>query len=39
MVSPMGSNVGDDKGWDEKVISTAMDAGSGSGDNRYGKDV
>ena len=33
MVSPMGGNVGDDKGWDEKVISTAMDAGSSSGDN------
>ena len=37
MVSPMGGNVGDDKGWDEKVISTAMDPGSG--DNGYGKDV
>ena len=36
MVSPMGDNVGDDKGWDEKVISTAMDAGSG--DIEYGKD-
>ena len=39
MVSPMEGNVGDDKGWDEKVISTAMDAGSGSVDNGYGKDV
>ena len=39
MVSPMGSNVGDDKGWDEKVISIAMDAGSGFGNNGYGKDV
>ena len=26
MVSPMGGNVGDDKGWDKKVISTAMSA-------------
>ena len=39
MVSPMGGNVGDDKGWDEKVISTAMDTGYSSGDNGYGKDV
>ena len=39
MVSPMGGNVGDDKGWDEKVISTTMDVGSGSGYNSYGKDV
>ena len=37
--SPMGGNVGDDKGWNKKVISTAMDASSGSGDNGYGKDV
>ena len=37
MVSPMGGNVGDDKGWDEKVISTAM--GVGSSDIGYGKDV
>ena len=37
MVSPMGGNVGDDKGWDEKVISTAMAAGSSN--TRYGKDV
>ena len=39
MVSLMGGNVGDDKGWDEKVISTVMDIGSGSSDNGYGKDV
>ena len=39
MVSPMGDNVGDDKGWDEKVISTGMDTGSDSSDNGYGKDV
>ena len=32
MVSPMGGNVGDDK-----VISTAMEAGFG--DTGYGKDV
>ena len=37
MVSLIGGNVGDDKGWDEKVISTAMDVGSG--DTGYGKDV
>ena len=37
MVSSIRSNVGDDKGWDEKVISTAMDAGSGN--TGYGKDV
>ena len=37
MVSPMGGNVGDDKGWDEKVISIAMDVGSS--DIGYGKDV
>ena len=37
MVSPMGGNVRDDKGWDEKVIPTAMDASSG--DTGYGKDV
>ena len=37
MVSPMGGNVGDDKLWDEKVISTATEAGSG--DIGYGKDV
>ena len=37
MVSPMGGNVGDDKGWDDKVISTAME--TGSGDIGYGKDV
>ena len=33
----MRCNVGDDKGCDEKVISTAIDAGSGFGDNGYGK--
>ena len=37
MVSPMGGNAGDGKGWDDKVISTTMEAGSG--DTRYGKDV
>ena len=37
MVSSMGGTVGDDKGCDEKVISTAMDAGSS--DTIYGKDV
>ena len=37
MVSPMGGNVRDDKGGDEKVISTAMVAGFG--DTRYAKDV
>ena len=37
MVSSMGGNVGDDKGCDEKVISTSMDVGSG--DTKYGKDV
>ena len=37
MVSSMGDNVGDDKGCDDKVISTAMEAGFGNtGD---GKDV
>ena len=35
----MGGNVGDDKGWDEKVISTVMDYGSGSCENGCGKDV
>ena len=35
----MGDNVVDDKGWDEKVISTSMDTGFGSGDNGYGKNV
>ena len=39
MVSPMGGKVEDDKGWHEKVISTTMDASSGFGDNRYGKDM
>ena len=37
MVSPMGDNVGDDKGWDDKLISTTMEAGFG--DTGYGKDV
>ena len=37
MMSPMGGNVGDDIGGDDKVISTAMEAGSG--DTGYGKDV
>ena len=37
MVSSMGGNVGDDKGWDDKVISTAIEAGSG--DTGDGKDV
>ena len=37
MMSPMGGNVGDDKGCDDKVISTAMEASSG--DTGYGKDV
>ena len=36
-VSSMGGNVGDDKGWDDKVIYTAMEAGSS--DTRDGKDV
>ena len=37
MVSPMGGNVGDDKGWDDKMISIAIEIGSG--DTGYGKDV
>ena len=37
MVSPMEGNVGDDKGWDGKMISTTMEASSGI--TRYGKDV
>ena len=37
MVSSMGGNVGDDKGWDDKVISIAMKAGSD--DTGFGKDV
>ena len=37
MVSLMGGNVRDDKGWDDKVISTIIEAGSG--DTGYGKDV
>ena len=37
MVSPMGGNIGDDKGWDENVISTAMEVGFD--DTGYGNDV
>ena len=37
MVSPTRGNVGDDKGWDDKMISTAMEAGSG--DTGYDKDM
>ena len=37
MVSSMGDNVGDDKGWDDNVISTPMEARSG--DIRDDKDV
>ena len=37
MVSPMGGNVGNDKRWNDKMISTTM--GAGSDDTRYGKDV
>ena len=37
MVSPIGGNVGDNKGWDDKVISTVVEVGSG--DTGYGKDV
>ena len=37
MVSPMGGNVEDDKGWDNNMISTAME--TDSGDIEYGKDV
>ena len=38
MVSPMGGNVGDDKGWDEKVISNAMEVSpSDIGYGKYGK--
>ena len=37
MVSSMGGNVEDDKGWDEKVISNAMETGSSY--TEYGKDV
>ena len=37
MVSSMRGNIGDDKGWDNNVISTVMEVGSGViGD---GKDV
>ena len=37
MVSSMGGNVGDDKGWDDKVISIAME--TGSSDTGDGKDA
>ena len=37
MISSMGGNVWDDKGWDDKVISTTMEASSG--DTGDGKDV
>ena len=37
MMSPMGGNVRDDKGWDDKGISTVMEAGSG--DTGYGKNL
>ena len=37
MVSPMGGTVGDDKGWDDKMISTSIEADSS--DIGYGKDV
>ena len=37
MVSSMADNAEDDKGWDDNVISIAMEAGSG--DTRDGKDV
>ena len=37
MVSPMRGNVGDDTRWDNKVISTAMEADFD--DIGYGKDV
>ena len=36
-VSSIGGNVGDDKGWDDKVISTVMEASSN--DIGDGKDV
>ena len=37
MVSSIGGDEGDDKGRDDKVISTSMEAGSG--DTEGGKDV
>ena len=37
MVSSMGGNIGDYKGWDDKVISTSMEASSD--DTKDGKDV
>ena len=36
-VSSMRGNVGDDKGWDDKVISIVMEVGSS--DTKDGKDV
>ena len=37
LISLMGGNVGDEKWWDDKVISTVMEASSS--DTRDGKDV
>ena len=37
MVLSMGGNIGNDKGWDDKVISIAMEAGFGN--IGYGKNV
>ena len=37
LVSLIGGNVEDDKGWDDKMISTAMEVGFG--DTKDGKDV
>ena len=37
MVSSMGGNVEDDKGWDDNVISTVME--SSYGNTEDGKDV
>ena len=37
MVLSMGGNVEDDKGWDDKVISTVMEVDSGNTED--GKDV
>ena len=37
IVSLMGGNARDEKGWDDKVISTTMEIGSG--DTGDGKDV
>ena len=39
-VSLMADNVGDDKGWDDKMISIAMEAGFGNtGDGKMCKSV